>query len=141
MVYANNLKPELNYEFTFRKPPQKGWNGITYCKVIDLEPLQKISYTYRGAASGEKALACAGVHSELADSTLKGIFTELDTVLSFTLTPYKGGTKLFLEHSGFKGFKLIIVSFIMAWGWKKLFRRLETTLQQINNKEAPVQKL
>ena len=101
----NDFEPSLNHEFTFRKPPQKGWDGITYCMVTELEPLHKVAYTYCGAASGEKTLACAGVHSELADSVAKGIFTELDTVLKFTLTSDSRGSCLVLDHSGYKGFK------------------------------------
>ena len=129
----NDFVPELNHEFTFRMAPQKGWDGITYCKVTELEPMHKISYTYSGSASGEKALACAGVHSELADSVGNGIFTALDTTLSFTLTPTCGGSLLEMKHAGFKGFKLIIVSFIMQMGWKKqLHKKLPVVLEKIS---------
>jgi uncharacterized protein YndB with AHSA1/START domain len=120
---ANDFIPEINREFTFRMAPQKGWDGITYCKVIELEPLKKVVYTYQGSASGEKALACAGIHSEAADKVGKGIFTKLDTVLKFTLESTCGGTILSMEHSGYKGLKLVMVSFIMGMGWKKQLRK------------------
>lgn len=132
----NDIKPEINHEFTFRLAPQKGWNGITYCKVIEVEPMKHIAYTYQGLASGEKALACAGIHSEMADKVTKGIFTELDTVLSFTLIPTCGGTTLAMEHSGYKGFKLVIVSLIMEMGWKKQLRKkLPLVLEKIEKEE------
>lgn len=135
----NDIQPELNWEFTFRMAPQKGWDGITYCKVIELEPMKHIAYTYQGKASGEKALACAGIHSEAADNVGKGIFTELDTVLSFTLESTCGGTLLELEHSGYKGLKLVIVSLIMGMGWKKqLHKRLPLVLEKMV-KEKPLQ--
>lgn len=133
----NDIKPELDHEFTFRMAPQKGWDGITWCKVSELEPMKQIAYTYRGKATGEKALACAGIHSDAADKATKGIFTKLDTVLSFRLEPTCGdGTILYMEHSGYKGLKLVIVSLIMGMGWKKqLHKRLPLVLAKIANEE------
>lgn len=128
----NNIKPELNYYFTFRMAPQKGWDGITHCEITAIEPIKHIAYTYRGEATGEKSLACAGIHSGTADKMTKGIFTKLDTVLSFTLEPTCGGTILSMEHSGYIGLKLIIVSLIMQMGWKKQLRKkLPKVLEQM----------
>jgi len=126
----NDIVPEKGHESTIRMAPQKGWDGITHCKITELYPLQTIAYTYRGKVSGEKPLACAGINSGIADSAAKGIFAELDNVLSFTLTPTGGSTNLTMEHSGFKGVNLIIVSLIMGMGmgWKK----------QLNKKLPPV---
>lgn len=129
----NDIKPVTGHEFTFRMAPQKGWDGITHCQVTAVEPLKHIAYTYRGEASGEKALACAGIHSDTADKAVKGIFAALDTVLSFTLEPTCGGTLLKMEHSGYKGLKLIIVSLIMQMGWKKqLGKKLPALLEKLN---------
>lgn len=129
-----NIEPIRGHYFTFRMKPQKGWDGITHCEIIDIEPPKHIAYTYRGEATGEKALACAGIHSEKADKLTKGIFTKLDTVLSFTLEPTCGGTILFLEHSGYKGLKLALISLIMQMGWKKLLRKkLPKVLEQMPN--------
>lgn len=128
----NNIEPTQGHYFTFRMKPQKGWDGITHCEIISVEPQKHISYTYRGEATGEKALACAGIHSDTADKMTKGIFTKLDTVLSFTLEPTCSGTILSMEHSGYSGLKLIIVSLIMQMGWKKqLHKRLPKVLEQM----------
>ena len=128
----NDIQPILNHEFTFRMAPQKGWDGITHCQITQIDPLKHIAYTYRGEASGEKALACTGIHSETADKVSKGIFTQLDTTLSFALTPTCGGTILLMEHSGYKGLKLVIVSLIMGMGWKKeLRKKLPTLLEKL----------
>lgn len=135
-LMENDLKPSIGHEFTFQMPPQKGWDGMTYCKVIDVKPMTSIAYTYRGHASGEKALACAGVHLKTADKAVKGIFAQLNTILSFTLVPTCGGTTLELEHSGFNGLKLMIVSFIMRMGWKKqLCKKLPLVLEKIAKEE------
>lgn len=131
----NDFVPELHHEFTFQMKPQRGWDGITHCEVIELNPLRSVAYTYRGKASGEKPLACAGINSEVADKALKGIFTELDTVLRFDIAPEGNySTQLILTHSGFKGFKLVIVSFIMGAGWHKILKRLSATLDTLSKK-------
>lgn len=128
----NDIEPKLHHKFTFRMAPQKGWDGITHCEVIAIKVPEYISYTYRGEATGEKALACAGIHSDKADKVTKGIFTKLDTVLTFKLEPTCGGTILSMEHSGYKGLKLTIVSFIMEIGWKKqLKKRLPIVLKKL----------
>lgn len=128
----NDIKPELNHYFTFRMAPQKGWDGITHCEITAIEPVKHVAYTYKGEATGEKALACAGIHSDSADKMTKGIFTELNTVLSFTLEPTCGGTILLMEHSGYAGLKLVIVSLIMQMGWKKQLRKkLPKVLEQM----------
>ncbi|MEH0154413.1 SRPBCC domain-containing protein [Limibacter armeniacum] len=135
----NDLVPEVGREFTFRMAPQKGWDGITHCQVIELEPLKKISYTYRGEATGEKAMACAGIHSDTVDRAAKGIFAKLDTVLSFTLEPTCGGTILQMEHSGYRGFKMVLVSLIMTMGWKKqLGKKLPKLLEKLSDRKISV---
>ncbi|MGH2645116.1 MAG: SRPBCC family protein [Chitinophagaceae bacterium] len=132
----NDLVAELNHEFTFHKDPQPGWDGMTYCKVTEIEPFQKITYTYSGKAGGEKTLACAGIHSDRADKAVKGIFTQLNTVLSFTLITDCRGSCLILEHSGFKGFKQVIVSFVFGMGWKRQMRKLRVLLDKLNTEET-----
>ncbi|MEQ9439435.1 MAG: SRPBCC domain-containing protein [Cyclobacteriaceae bacterium] len=128
----NDIVPTIHREFTFRMAPQKGWDGITHCQITRLEPLKTINYTYRGEATGEKALACAGIHSDTADQATKGIFAQLDTELSFTLKPTCGGTILSMKHSGYKGLKLVIVSLIMGMGWKKqLGKKLPKVLEKM----------
>lgn len=130
----NDIEPKLDHYFTFRMAPQKGWDGITHCHITAIEPQKHIAYTYRGEATGEKALACAGIHSDTADKMTKGIFAKLDTVLSFTLEPTCNGTILKMEQSGYKGLKLVIISLIMQMGWKKQLRKkLPKVLEQMTN--------
>jgi uncharacterized protein YndB with AHSA1/START domain len=140
----NDFEPELGRAFTFRMKPQRGWDGVTYCEVIELEAPRRVAYTYRGRASFEKTLACATIHSDHAvghaaavaervgaDAALKGVFTELDTVLRFTVEPAGGGgSRLLLEHTGFQGFKQALVSVVMGLGWGKVLRRLPGALER-----------
>ncbi len=119
----NNIEPTPGHYFTFRMKPQNGWDGITHCEVLSVEQGKHLVYTYRGEATGEKAMACAGIHSDTADKLTKGILTRLDTVLRFRLEPTCGGAILYLEHSGFQGLKLVLISLIMELGWKKQLRK------------------
>jgi len=134
---ANDFAPALGHAFTFRMPPQRGWDGVTHCEVVELAPPSRVAFSYRGRATGEKTLACAGVASETAMQAAKGVFTELDTVLRFTLEPATlpgggEGTRFTLHHAGFRGLKLVVVSLVMGAGWKKIVdRRLPEVLDRL----------
>src|SRR5262249_28171812 len=67
--------------FTFRAQPQPGWSGVTNCEVKVVEPLRRLVYAW-------------GDGSE-TDSGLK-------TVVTWTLTPEAGGTRVRMEQSGFR---------------------------------------
>lgn len=123
--------------FTFGMPPQRGWDGLTHCEVLHVEPGHRLSMAYRGRASAEKTLACAGVRSPTADAALGGIFTDLDTTLTFSVTPEAGGSRLTLRHAGFTGLKAWIVSFVLGAGWSRVLRRLPPVLAAIDRGEVP----
>ncbi|MBI2393582.1 MAG: SRPBCC domain-containing protein [Deltaproteobacteria bacterium] len=79
-LMANDLRPQVGHTFTFRQEPTPWWDGIVRCEVLEIESHRRIRYTWR---SGSGA-------------------TELDTVVTWTLTPTaSGGTRLELEQSGF----------------------------------------
>lgn len=61
--------------FTFTAPPQPGWDGSVHCQLLEIEAQRKLSYTWRVG--------------------------DLDTVVTFTLTPTPTGTHLSLVQSGF----------------------------------------
>ena len=75
------LLPVLDLEmqpgagFTFQAPPQPGWDGVVICRMLEIEPRRKLSYTW---ASGG-----------------------IDTVVTFSLTPTESGTRMSLVQSGF----------------------------------------
>jgi len=62
--------------FTFTAQPQPGWDGVVHCRFAEIEALRKLSYTW--------------------------VVGDLDTVVTFTLTPTASGTRLSLVQSGFK---------------------------------------
>jgi uncharacterized protein YndB with AHSA1/START domain len=70
------LELEPGAAFTFKAPPQPGWDGSVNCKFVEIEPNRKLSYTW--------------------------IVGDIDTVVTFALTPTASGTRLSLVQSGFK---------------------------------------
>lgn len=70
------LELEPGAAFTFTAPPQPGWDGVVNCQLREIEPHRKLSWTW--------------------------VVGELDTVVTFTLTPTTSGTHLSLVQSGFK---------------------------------------
>ena len=64
--------------FTLNAPPQPGWDGVVNCRFLAIEDRRKLSYAW--------------VVGDM----------ELDTVVTFTLTPTAEGTRLSLVQSGFK---------------------------------------
>ena len=70
-----DLKLEKGASFTFATDPQPGWDGRVSCRFLEIEPLAKLSYAW--------------------------VAGELDTVVTFVLTPTAAGTHLSIEHTGF----------------------------------------
>ena len=70
------LELEPGAAFTFTAPPKPGWDGQVSCTLLEIETHKRLSYTWRVG--------------------------NLDTVVTFMLTPTALGTRLSLVQSGFK---------------------------------------
>jgi uncharacterized protein YndB with AHSA1/START domain len=113
-LMKNDFRPEVGHKFRFHtKPiPKMSFDGIVYCEVLEIIPNQKLVYTWKGGPE-------PGV-------------VGLDTLLTWTLYPEANGTKMILEHTGFKGFKNFIASVFMEQGWKKgIARRFGKMLDEM----------
>lgn len=62
--------------FAFRAEPQPGWDGIVNCRILEVEVYRKLSYAW--------------------------VVGDMDTVVTFRLTPTASGTRLSLVHAGFR---------------------------------------
>jgi len=71
-----DLELETETAFTFMAPPQPGWDGTVNCRFLEIEAQRQLSYTW--------------------------VVGDIDTVVTFTLTPTASGTRLGLVQSGFK---------------------------------------
>ena len=69
------FKLEPGAGFTFKTQPYPGWDGSVNCRFLEIEPQRKLSYTW--------------------------VVVDMNTVVTFTLTPTASGTRLSLVQSGF----------------------------------------
>lgn len=78
LLPAIGFRLEAGADFTFKTQPYPGWDGTVKCKMLEIEPHQKLSYSW--------------VVGDM----------ELDTVVTFTLTATETGTLMSLVQTGFK---------------------------------------
>jgi uncharacterized protein YndB with AHSA1/START domain len=78
LLPVTGLQLEAGAAFTFQAPSFADWDGTVNCRLVEIDACRKLCYTW---AVGEM---------------------ELDTVVTFTLTPTASGTRLSLVQSGFK---------------------------------------
>lgn len=69
------LQLEPGAAFTFRAPPQPGWDGVVDCRLLAIDAHRTLSWAW--VAGG------------------------IDTVVTFTLTPTASGTRLSVVQTGF----------------------------------------
>lgn len=98
-LMPNDFEPKNGHEFTFHYKPVPSLNldGIFYCKVLEILPFQKLAYSWKGGPGNGEFI--------------------MDTIVEWTLKPYEKGTKLFLNHTGFKEENFSIFS-SMTDGWQ-----------------------
>lgn len=92
-----DLALEPGAAFRFLAPAQPGWDGVVNCRLREIEAQRKLSYTW--------------------------VVGEIDTVVTFTLTPNDAGTRLSIAQAGFKPGQR--QNFAGArYGWKMMGDRL-----------------
>lgn len=103
-LMQNDFQPRVGHRFNFRARPIPGmWNGVTDCEVLEVDAPRRLVYSWN--ASGEEA-----------EGGLK-------TIVTWTLTPEGGGTRVRMEQAGFRpedeaGFQA------MGGGWPRIVERL-----------------
>ena len=81
-LMPNDFRPVVGHKFNFRAAPRPHWNGVVDCEVLTVEPNERLAYSWN--ASGDEAV------------------DGLKSVVTWTLTPVAGGTRVRLEQSGFR---------------------------------------
>ena len=95
-LMQNDFAATVDHRFTLR-----GDWGSVECKVLDIEPLRSLSYTW--SAMG------------------------LESVVTWTLTPTAGGTLLRMDQAGFRHAQEQAYQGA-KYGWQNFFGRLEAVL-------------
>jgi uncharacterized protein YndB with AHSA1/START domain len=98
------LKLEPGADFTFKTQPYPGWDGTVNCRILESDAHRKLSYAW--------------------------VVGDMDTVVTFTLTPTASGTRLSLVQSGFKPDQKQNLGGA-RYGWKMMGGKLVDLLARI----------
>ncbi|MCM4156311.1 SRPBCC domain-containing protein [Gramella sp. AN32] len=112
-LMPNDFEPKVGHEFKFTTNPipSLSLDGNFHCKVMEIIPLKKLVYSWKGGSGGE---------------------ITLDTIVEWTLVPKENGTELTLLHSGFKEENASILT-AMFDGWDKNIKKMLEHLNAEDN--------
>jgi uncharacterized protein YndB with AHSA1/START domain len=99
-----DLELEPGAAFTFKTQPQAGWDGTVNCRFVEIEARKKLSWSW--------------------------VVGDIDTVVTFMLTPTVSGTRLSLVQSGFKPHQKQNLGGA-RYGWKMMGTKLVDLLARI----------
>jgi uncharacterized protein YndB with AHSA1/START domain len=91
-LMPNDFQPVVGHRFQFRTKPAPGFDGIVRCEVLEVDPPRRLAYTWTGGG--------------------------IDTKLIWTLARVAEGTRLTLDHVGFRGLRGLMVRSILGKGWR-----------------------
>ena len=90
-------RPVVGARFKLHGEPNAHWRGFVECEVLEVETLSRLRYSWVG--------------NDRADELL----------VTYTLEAHGQGTRLTLEHSGFRGVGgYLLAKLIMGPGWRKM---------------------
>src|ERR1700748_2129689 len=97
-LMKNDFEPVVGHEFQFRTNPMPAFefDGICYCKVLEIVPFERLVYSWKGGPGN-------------------GVMT-LDSLVEWKLEAKDNGTELILDHSCFPDAGLPIFA-PMNEGW------------------------
>jgi len=109
-LMKNDFQPVVGYDFQFRTGPIPALNfdGIFYCKVLEIVPFKKLSYSWKSGPGDGKIT--------------------LDSVVVWKLETKDKGTELFLEHSGFSKKENLDFYNGLLHGWVEKFDKIAELL-------------
>lgn len=104
------FKAEQGAAFTFDAPSQPEWDGTVRCRMLEIDIHRKLSWSW--------------------------VVGDIDTIVTFTLTPTVAGTHLGIMQSGFKVDQKRNVAGA-RYGWKMMTSKLIDVLKTMETQEAP----
>lgn len=99
-----DLAVEPGAEFRFQAPPQEGWDGTVNCRFREIEAHRKLSWAW--------------------------VVGDIDTVVTFTLTPTTSGTHLSLVQTGFTADQKRNLAGA-RYGWRMMGGKLVELLERL----------
>ena len=110
-LMPNDFKPIAGHKFMFKIPaiPKFNFDGNVYCEVLEIKPCSQLVYSWKCGPE-------------------KGVIN-IDSIVTWTLSPIKTGTELVLEHTGFKGTEEESMIFLaMEKGWDENVQKVIKSL-------------
>lgn len=114
-LMKNNFQPIIGHEFQFKiNPiPSLDFDGIVYCKVLDIDPFKKLSYSWKLGPG---------------DGTLN-----IDSIVKWELQAKNNGTELLLDHGDFVIMENLGIFNSMNEGWLKNIQKIAVRLNEANH--------
>lgn len=110
-LMKNTFQPVVGADFQFRTGPipNLDFDGVFYCKVLEIVPHQKLSYSWQTSPGDGKIT--------------------LDSVVVWRLQATDKGTQLLLEHSGFDKEENIGFYKGLTDGWQEKLQKIDALLK------------
>jgi uncharacterized protein YndB with AHSA1/START domain len=106
-LMPNDFELVIGKRFTFKTKPRDGWDGVVHCEVLEIVANERLVYSWMGGAEGSTKA------------------TTLDSLVTWTLTPEPGGTRLQLVHSGFRSPENDFAFEAMSPGWNRVMASID----------------
>jgi uncharacterized protein YndB with AHSA1/START domain len=105
-LMPNTFKPEVGHKFRFETDPMPFCENRTECEVIECDPPRRLAYTW--------LIVWRKNYAKKPEPM----------VVSWTLTPERGGTRLVFEQTPYVGPRAFFTRFSMNIGWGLMHKRL-----------------
>ena len=117
-LMKNDFQPIVGLDFQFRTKPIPGldFDGIFYCKVLEIVPFKRLSYSWKSGPGDGKIT--------------------LESIVVWRLQPTDKGTELFLEHSGFSKEENLDFYNGLMHGWLEKFQKIAELLKAASHDNA-----
>jgi len=111
-LMKNNFQPVEGHEFQFNAGPVPSleFDGNVYCKVLEIVPYEKLTYSWKLGPG---------------DGTMN-----IDSIVRWELRPKDNGTELILDHGDFVVMKNIGIFNSMNEGWRKNMHKIADNLNK-----------
>ena len=110
-LMKNDFQPLVGHDFQFRTGPiaSLDFDGIFHCKVLEIDPLKKLVYSWQ-SGPGEGKIT-------------------LESVVTWDLQPKDKGTEVFLDHRGFEKAENLDFYNGLMHGWVEKLEKIDNLLK------------
>ena len=121
LMMPTGFEPVKGKHFTFKTTPAGPWDGTIELEVLDVVPNERLVYSWQGGHESNKEYG-----------------SRLETVVTWTLSKVAGGTRLHLEHAGFRTPKNDAAFNKMSGGWSTVVQRIGAIAGEQTHKAGEV---